>query len=391
MAGKHNIAEFAVELEATPGTAETIVVGDVLVKIRDGYTITPDQELIDLDEVSSVSTQPAAVIGRRGVTFAVDYVLRGPGDLTTDPAVSDLWLSALFTGAQASTIAIGAIAGGPYFAGETITGTTSAGTGLVLQRTADSALTIPYLPLTGALVTTETLTGSESAATSTSSAGPIDGGYAFRPADWQTGTGHHVTCKAFRDGYQWTGRGCLSDLSFAMNNGGPCIVTQNFLGALTAQGDAALFGVTTFPESTVVVPKFLNATIVFGTFSPNGIVDVNINWPTNPTFVEDANDPAGDGIVFTDYNRDIPTVSLEVDQELAATYDFFGNMQAGTLQNFELTHGAGGAAGSRWTFSCDKAQFRSIGVGNRDPQRATFIIELGLTGSNNEELLIWQH
>ena len=387
---KQNIAEFAVEKEATPGTAETIVTGDVLVRLRDGYTISPDHELIDLNELSAVSSKVPAVIGRKAVTFGVTYVLRGPGDLVTAPSAADMIESALFTGAAAKTIAIGAITGGPYVAGEVITGGTNGGTGMVLQQTATGAATLPYLPLAGTLIA-EVLTGGTSTATSTSSAGPIDGGWAFRPADWSTGSAHHATCKGFRDGFQWTGRGCLSDLQIELNNGGPAIVTQNFLGALTSQGTASLFGITAYPESTVVVPKLLNASILVDTVNPTGIVDVRINWVTNPTFVEDANDTAADGILYTDYSRDVPTVSIEFDQVATATYDYFATMQAGTAIPFEITHGAGGAAGTKWTFSGPAAQFRELTIGSIDPNRATFVATLGLTGSNNEELLIWQH
>ena len=389
---KRNIAQLAVEQEASPGAAETIVAADVLVKFREGYTIAPEHELIELEEISDVSSKTPAVIGAKKVTFGSSYILRGPGDLTTDPAIVDLWESALFDSDEAFTIAIGAITTGPYVVGEVITGGTSNATGLVLQQTATGTSSLPYMTLSGTFQTAEVITGGTSAATSTSSAGPIAGGYAFRPADWDgASTGHHATVEGLVDGYYWQGRGCLSDLNFQMSNGRPCIVTQNFAGALSAQGDKVLYTVSAYPEASVTVPKLLNASCYIDTIQPTGIVDLTINWPTNPTFVEDANDSSADGILYGDYRREVPTISIEVDQVLAATYDYFSTLQTGDTVRFEITHGASGSAGTRWTFAAPAAQIRSIGTDERDPSRATFPIELGLTGSANEELLIWQH
>jgi hypothetical protein len=388
---KRNIAQFALEQESTPGTAETLAAADVLVRLREGYTIMPEYGLIDLQEISSVSSKTAAVIGRRSVTFGVTYVLRGPGSTTVDPAIAPLWESAMLVGAEAYTIAIGAIAGGPYVAGEIVTGGTSGNTVMVLQQTATGAASLPHIQITGALQSGEVLTGGTSGATSTSSAAPANVGYGFRPADWsdEDGSGHHATCEGLVDGYYWQGRGCLSDLQWEFTNGGPCIVTQNFVGSLSAKGDKVLYTVAAYPEASVVVPKFLDAGLWIDSVKPTGINQVTITWPTNPTFVEDANDTADDGVLYADYDRQLPTVTLEIDQVATTTYDYFDSLEDGAPVRFELTYGA--TSGAIWTFAAPAAQIRSIGTGDREPNRATFQVELGLTGANNEELLIWQH
>lgn len=385
---KDELAEFALKIEATPGTAETLASADVPVRLRRGFVANPETERIDLEEVSDVSSSPPDVSGKNMIGFTVAYNLRGPGDLITVPAVNTLFTSALFTGAAAKTIAIGAVTSGPYVAGEVITGGTSNGTGMVLQETANGAASIPYIPLTGALVTTEVITGGTSGATATSSAGPVDGGYAWRPTDTDFDvSGNYVTARMLRDGQYWEGRGCLSDLEIALTNGGPGVVTQNFSGAWNAHGDVALFGAT-YPEATITPPRFLSAALKIGSYSPTGIQDVTIRWPTGVTTVDDAQ--SVDGIVTSDYDRraEKPTITLEVDQVAVSTFDFFGDMRAGTTRLFECTLGS--TAGSRWTFSAPGAQIVS-GFGRRDPNRGTFPLTLNLTGTNNEELLIWQH
>jgi hypothetical protein len=389
---KSNKVEFAVKLEATPGIAETLASGDVKVRVRADPTIAPDVSPIDLEELRAVSSRSAHLTGIKTIQHTVAYNLRAPASLTTDPAVKDLWKSALFAGSEAKTIAIGAITAGPFQAGEIITGGTSAATGMVLQRTLTGSSPLPFIPLTGTFVTTEVITGGTSGATATSSAGPADGGYAFRPADPNTDvTGHHVTARLNRDGFQWTARGSLSDLSWELRNNAQAIVTQNFFGGFASQGDLALFGLATYPEENNTVPRLSNAGIKFGAYAPVGIVTMTLAWPTNPAPVEDANSAAADGVRYFDFARQLPTLAVQVDQVAAADYDFFSKLRDGELIPAEATLGSALAAGNKWTFAMPAAQLRSIRPDITDPQRAKFTCEFGLTGKNNEELLIWQH
>jgi len=389
---KTNLVEFAVEQEAAPGTAETLLQADVLVRLRTGSVPEPEYEPIDLEEMQPVSSHTPMLMGRQLLRFPASYNLRGPGDLVTAPAINDLWESAMLSAAAAKTIAIGAVTSGPYLAGETITGTNSSATGMVLRQTANGAASIPYLPLSGTLETTETLTGGTSGATSTSSAGPANGGYCYRPADnTDDSAGHHCTYHVNRSGVAWKARGALSDLAIAFRNGGPATVTQNFVGALVGVTDTALFGVTSWPEASVTPPKFLNVGLKIGAYSPTGINEVNLTWPTSPTIVEDANSASAQGVLFADYDRlsTPPTITLQVDQVAVATKDYFAELAAAGTFYVELT--CGSTAGSIWTFVAPKAQFRSVGLGEVEPRRAQFPVELVLTGSNNDELLIWQH
>jgi hypothetical protein len=386
---KINRNEFAVEQEAAPGTVETFVEADVLVHLRDGWAATPEHEIFDLEEQQSVGSRTPAVTGVRSIPITAIYNLRGPGDLVTAPAIQDLLEASLFTGTGAKSIAIGAIAGGPYVAGEVITGGTSAGTGLVLQQIATGTTPLYYLPITGTLQTGEVLTGSTSAATCTTSGVPADAGMAFRPADWTSGAGHHCSCRILLDGQEWTSRGNLADLSIALAVGRPAVITQNFLGAYSSHADVALFGVTDFPEAAVSPPKLLDAGIYIGTYQPTGVMDLTINWPLESALITDANDSAGDGVLYTDARRGLPTITMTVDHTTVANKDYITELQADTVQRLEFTLGS--TTGSIWTFSAPAAQLRSIGLGSREAQRATFNLEFGLTGTNNEELLIWQH
>jgi len=391
---KHNIVQLAVEQEATPGTAIAIAAADVLTRIRSGYTFSPDVEMIELEEVSDVGTTVAAVAGRKQITFSVSYNLRGPGDTSTDPTIVDLWEAAVLTGAEAFESTVGVISGGPFVSGETVTGT-GGGTGMVLQDTSTGDTTLPHLVLSGTLDDADTLTGSTSGATATQSGAAAGVGYCFRPADWETGAAHHCTVEGIRGGttsttsYVIAGRGCLADINWAFSNGGPCVVSQNFVGAISNTANKETYTVTSYPEESTTVPRFLNAALSINSVQPTGINEVVIDYPTNPALVTDANSALADGVLYADYNRALPTITLTFDQVQTGTYDYFADFEAGTTRSFQMTHGS--ASGALWTFSAPNVQFRSIEVTEREPNRAAWAVTLGCTGTKNEELLIWQH
>jgi len=383
------LAELAVEQEATPGTAETIVQADVLSRIRNGFTIEPDAEQIDPDEIQATSSSRPLTIGRKLISIGASYQLRGPGDLTTNPTIADKWEAAMFDGLEAETIPIGAITSGPFLAGEIITGATSAATGIILQQTATSATSLPYAVLTG-VFQAEVIDGGESGAQCTSSGPPVAGGYAFRPADsdFDGAAKYHCTAQLRRNGFQWTARGALATLRFPFRNGQPCFVEQTFTGALTSRGTQALFGVTTYPEESVAVPRFLNAGIVIGSYSPSGVLDFDLTINNTYEPNEDANDSSADGVKWMDYDKDRPTITLDPDQVPTATYDYFTTFLDGTPFYLEWTLGS--AAGAKWTFACREAQFQQVSAGER-ANRPRFPLTIALNGNDNNELLIWQH
>lgn len=384
---KSNIVQFAIEQEATPGTAETLVYGDCLVRVREGFAVVPEQELIDLQELQDTSTTTAGVVAAKTVQFNISYILRAPGSTATNPAITDLLNAAMLWGGEMETASIGAVSNGPFLAGERVDFPSAYG--YILEDIADGASSMTYLLVTGTVSDAQGVTGEKSQATATLSSAPSGVGYGFRPADWSSGTGYHATCEGLIDGYYWQGRGCLADLQMEFNNGGPCIVTQNFTGALSAQGDKSMYSVHSYPEASVAVPKFLNAQITFDSYNPTGIVSVTLNYPTNPAVIYDANDSSGDGAIYADYNRELPTITMEVDQVATGTYDWFSTLQGGDTKHFSMTHGYNNS-GAMWEIVAPHAQVRSIRPGSRDPQRATFEVELGLTGDDNNELFLFQ-
>lgn len=389
---KYQLREFAIEQEATPGTAETLTSSDVLVKLRSGTTWGFDHEIFDHDEVQSTSSPTAVSIGRKLVNFDIEYLLRGPASQTTDPAIVDMWEAAMLNGAEANTIAVGTITG-TYTIGETITGGTSSATGRVLKQASGSDGSIGFISLSGTFQSGETVTGGSSGATSTSSGAPAAGGYAFQFEDNNDfSAGNHVTCQGvLSDGGEFTGRGALGNIAFDFENCKPVVVRQSFTGALSSHTDSSLYSPASFPESSVTPPKAANVGMIFGSYSPTGIVNWSLNCPIAVEPILDANSSAADCVQYMDYDRrnNPPTITIAPSWVLAATYDYFGTLEAETT--FALQWEIGSTAGSTWTFAAPAAQFTSLQLGERSPDHVEIQAEIRLTGTNNDELFIWQH
>lgn len=381
--------QFAAKVEGTPGTAETLAASDVLVRIRDGDTIEPDFERFETQEVQAYSSHRPGLIGRKLLGFGVSYLLRGAADVVTAPAVETLWEAAMLLGSAVKSIAVGTITGGPYQDGETITGSPSSATGRVFRNTSTTPLR--YIPLTGTFASGDTITGGTSGASSTSSAAPADAGRVFEPTDSDFGGGdskHHVTAELLQDGFYWKARGALADLTLEFRNGHPAICRQRFMGAFSTHGDKTLYAVSAYPEETISPPRFLAVGLKLGAYSPTDIVEMTLELPTNPEAREDANSSAGDGVLYADYQKDIPRVRFDPAMVKAATKDFFADLAAGAT--FAMEWVLTGGAGSTWTFYADEAQLISVGSGERR-ELATAPIEIGLFGNRNNEFVIWQH
>lgn len=386
-----NRRELAIEIEATPGTPETLVSGDLLVRTRDGDTATEDVDQFDTEEVQGTSSKRPLLPGRKLFDATMSYILRSPASQTTESIISDLLRSAMFVSDAVKGLDIGAVTGGPFVDGETITGGNSGATGTVFRDTANGASEIKYTDVSGTFQSGETLTGGTSGATATTSSTENDRGYRYKPADsnFDLGGGdsaHHVTARFRQDGWYLEGSGCLSNLQMLFEVGKPCVVTQRLLGRKSAHGDQALVLPSSYPEDGNAVPRFLSATLDLGGYTPTDIRSMTLSVETNPEAREDAQD--SNGVLYADYQKDAPTLTLDPAHVLAATNDFFQDLEDGTT--LAVSWNLGSVAGSIWTFYADEAQYSSVDLG-AERTLATLPIELRLNGHLNDELIIWQH
>lgn len=386
-----NRREVAVEIEATPGTPIALVDADLLVRTRDGDTFTEDVEPFDTEEVQSTSSKRPLLMGRKLFDATLSYIMRSPASQSVESVIADLIRSAMFVSDAVSNSPIGAVTSGPFVDGETITGGTSLETATVFRDTADGASEIKYVNPSGAFNAAEVLTGGTSGATATTAGAPVANGYRYKPADsnFDLGGGdsaHHVTCRFRQDGWYLEGSGCLSNFQALFEVGKPAVITQRVLGRKSAHGDQALVLPSSYAEDGNPVPLFLAASMDIGGYTPTDIRSMTLNVETNPEAREDAQD--SNGVLYADYLKDAPTLTLDVAHVLAATNDFFQDHEDGTT--FAVSWSLGSTTGSIWTFFADECQYSAVDLGN-ERSLATLPIELRMNGQLNDELIIWQH
>lgn len=319
----------------------------------------------------------------------MSHVLRGPASQTTAPSISDLIRSAMFIETAISNSPIGAVTSGPFTDGETITGGTSTETATVFRDTANGASEIKYHTTSGAFNAAEVLTGGTSGATATTSGAPVSNGQRYKPADSNFGgadTKHHLTCGFNQDGLRLIGRGMLSNLQLQFDVGRPCVITQRLVGGKAAHADVALFSPASYAEESNAAPRFLSATLTFGSYSPTDIRSLSLNVETNPEIRQDAQD--SNGVLYADYEKNAPIISVDPAQVSVATKDFLTELGAGT--SFAVSWVCGTTAGLIWEFFADSCQWNSVGQG-AERSLATLPLEIQCSGTSNDEIILWQH
>jgi hypothetical protein len=384
--------ELAVKTETTPGTAIALSAADVAVRLLGDTSFNFDPDILDPDEVQSTQSPQPVAVGRVLGTIAARYRLRGPGSVSTEPAVSDLWKMAALAPNAAKTVAIGSITSGPFLCSETITGAGGA-TGLVIRQTATGASAVPYIPLSGTIASSEVITGGTSAATATTAGAPAAAGWCYRPNDDDVLTGSHAaTCKFLNDGAAWQIRGALSDISFLFRACSYAEVTQNITGPVAAPTATALFS-PTYPEETGAsrgAPKMDNdAGLTLGSYEPIDVEELTLNFPSQISPRMDINGGFGNCVRTMNYRRETPTLAIAPALVLPATYDYFSKLTAETLSYCEFTHGSG--TGKTWRVCMPQTQITELGWASKDPALTTAPIVMRCCEGNtgNDEVLIW--
>ena len=316
--------------------------------------------------------------------------MSGPASQTTKPANSPMLRSAMLEELQIKNLSIGAITGGPFTHGETITGGTSSATAKVFRDTANGAAVIKFHTVTGTFQSAETITGGTSGATATTSSTAADNGWMYRTTDSEfdgVDTDHHVTCGFNQDGQRIVSRGSLANLQMEFQVGRAAIVTQRFVGAKASHGDVALALPSSYPEESNAAPRFVASTLTLGGYTPNSIQSLSLNIETNPGLREDSQE--ADGIKFTDYEKIAPIISLDPAQDDYATWDVLASLAGGTT--FAVGWKCGGTPGLIWEFFADEVQYTSVDQGSERTHAKT-PIELRCNGtSTRSDIYIWVH
>jgi hypothetical protein len=349
--------QIALKVEGTEGTAVTLGAAGAKMLCYDP-SFSADIGLHERNPCRSSLTPLTKIPGRQAAGLSWRTELKGSGVVATRPA----WDAALrccgFTSAAVSTIACGTIAGGPFLPGETITGSSSGGTGRVVGQIDDGDAAISYVPTSGATVfnADDVFTGGTSAATCAASAGPAASkGYEYRPAS--SGV---PSCSAarFKDGMKAKIHGARGNVAIDAKAGEPAFLAFNFEGVYSGVSDKALLSPT---YETTSPPAFLNAQSVISGLTAV-FTTANLDMQNTLAAREDAN--ATKGIKSVIISARAPRLTLDPEMELVATEDYYGELVAATAGRWYAEIGS--TAGNKIVIAVPRTQYGGVDEGDRE-------------------------
>lgn len=284
-----------------------------------------------------------------------------------------------------SVISIGAISDGPYEHGETITGTTSSATGRVVVPAATGDSELYFETLTGKFVTTETITGGTSGATCTSSSGPTVDGYSVKPIS----DCHEVATVEYQeDGYAWSLRSGMANITMDLNANAVGVINFEFQGPRATNGDKTLTASITRGNEEPPILKTAdltfnaNATAFTPVFSA-----VTFDMGNNVVLRENGNSSDDTGYETARITSREPKVTITQEFELAATFDYFTKLDAGTKTALQFHIGT--AATKQGWFFADELEFQAVPLGDNDGVRG-IDLEAMCTGNASDADDEWQ-
>lgn len=350
--------QVAAKVETTEGTAISLAAADANCLVYDP-TVVDDVPMFKRNPARASLSPLIDIPGLRTRKISFKCEIKGSGAIGTAPSYGKLLKACGMAEFAVSKLTIGTITSGPFQDGETVTGGTSAATGIVIKQTATGVTTLLIRSISGTFsVGSETITGSRSGATASESGGATaTQGFAYVTNSVDTNV-PSLTIGSYEDGKRKLASGCRGNVKINLKDGEPGFLTFDFMGVLSATADVALLTGITY-ESTVPEP-YLSAGLVDGSFSPIfSAVDIDLGNAIAMRL--NANLTPGQlSALITDRE---PTGTIDPEAELIGTKDFVADWLAKTVNYFETTIGS--ASGNKVTIIAPAMQIESVGDGDR--------------------------
>jgi hypothetical protein len=268
----------------------------------------------------SLSNLPA-VTGKQAGNLSFMTELKGSGGLTTVPSWDPLVRMCGFQRSAVKSIAIGAVAGGPFYHGERIT---AAGgkEGIVVGDC--SATPLKYIVIGSDFANTDVITGAVSGASATASGAPsANQGYAWRPLSITRPPSGSL--ERYLDDTVEGVYGSRGTLKVTAKVGEPFMMDMDFRGVYDPLTDVA----TLEPDyETTVPPAVLDAALYLGTFAP---VATTFTIDMGNSLADRDSLNAAKGILSAYIADREVKATLDPELTLAADHDYIGVLRAGTL------------------------------------------------------------
>ena len=124
--------QLAAKIEDVEGVAETLTAPDAGILVNFSPKANYDPQMYQRNPVRSSLTKMGKLTGKRSAGLDFSIELKGSGSLTQEPEWAKLIKACGFAVNDLKKITIGAVTGGPFLHGETITGAPSGATGRVV-------------------------------------------------------------------------------------------------------------------------------------------------------------------------------------------------------------------------------------------------------------------
>ena len=348
-------AQVAAAVESVEGTEEALVADDALL-VYD-VSFDPDVGTFAREPARATLSKLPSVRGVKLGSLSFRAELKGSGNVANAPKW-DVFLRACgFERSPVEIAPIGAVAGGPFYAGETAACAPSGASVRIVGNVADGDANIRYVVLSGTPASGDTFTGATSAATATASGAPVtNSGFEYSPVSNSIPS---ATVAAYVDGLKHTLIGARGTVTIDVNAGEPAFLNFSFQGVYASTTDVALLAPTTYDPT--VPPVFLGVGFTLGAHEPcfvaMGIDLANVLEPRR--CANNAN-----GAISVMLTGRSPSASIDPELVLVAEFDFFGYLRAGTETRFSTEWGT--TAGNVLILASPKCQIDAIGDGDRN-------------------------
>lgn len=337
------------------------------------------------DETLTADLSPSPVVmGEKLATARIAAYLVGSGVAATKPEIDALLRMCGMVSEVVKYIPIGAVAGGPFVPGETVTQATSLATGMCVKGTQNGDTHLFIVERTGTWNNTGVITGSISAATATPTATPTADGFVYHPvasASMETGA-----IKLEEDGTVKVLVGGMGNFTISAESSMKAKIEFTINGAadLDLFGDAALTAGVTYPDTVYPVLTDARCTLdrgVAAEFTPI-LRSISLDMQNEATMRKDGN--AESGLIASKVTRRVPQNIISVESMLAADYDIYSRMKNATSTTLGYRFTA--PDNEVWVFGVN-AQIVNPGDGSADGFKTNDITyRMNRTNGNDE---IW--
>lgn len=361
--------QVLMKVETTCGSYEELGAADGTIRVWVGATVEPDWQTEDRDIARATLTRLGKLTGTQATNISFTNEINSADVVTNDYEYKDALEGCSLTIQDLKGIQIGAVSGGPYTRGETVTDD-SGNTARVVKETATGETWLYHDPISGTLQNGESLLGSASGATATTESATANHGHIVKPI---SSNQQSLSMEYNQDGYAWQAAGAMGTLIARYENSKSGKYEFTFNGVEYFTGDEALTTGITYNSDQPAILQSCDFE-----FNSTTVVVNSMEFQLNNTVVLRPDANASSGFIAAYISGRDPKVIVNMELPTAATLDVYAFWAAGTKVPVKWQLGT--VKGKTHMFFADLCQVTNITKTETDGI-VTLDVELSLTGA----------